>query len=395
MKRVLSILFICALLLSLISGCSQETLGDPPVEPPTEQSVATPDVPPDNLATGEKLSIVCTIFPQYDWVMNILGEKAGNMDTTLLISSTVDLHSYNPSVSDIAKISTADIFICVGGDSDDWVEGAMRQVTNPDMVVINLLDVLGDGAKLEEIIEGMQHDHEYCEDEDDCDDPEHGHDHGHSHSHSHDHGHDDDCDDDDECDAPDHDHNDDGDEHHHHGEVDEHVWLSLRNAVIFCHTIAEAITSLDPVNADLYLANLNNYIDRLLSLDEEYATVLDNVPGNTLLFADRFPFRYLVDDFGLNYYAAFTGCSAETEASFSTILFLAGKVDELALHTVMITESGSQAIAEAVISNTAAGNQQILVLDSMQAVTTTDILDGAAFLSIMESNLLVLKNALS
>jgi len=151
---------------------------------------------------------------------------------------------------------------------------------------------------------------------------------------------------------------------------------------------------LDPVNAEVYAANLSSYAGKLLALDEEYATVLDNVNNRTLLFADRFPFRYLVDDYGLHYYAAFSGCSAETEASFSTIIFLAQKVDELGLHTVMVTESGNQAIAETVISNTQAKDQQILELDAMQAITLAEVQAGATFLSIMESNLLVLKEAL-
>ena len=415
MKRILSIIFVCVFLISMISGCTQET---DPVQPET-----TPGVAPES--AGESLSIVSTIFPQYDWVREILGEKAGNMDLTLLISSTVDLHNYNPSVSDIAKVSTADMFIYVGGDSDDWVEDVLKQAVNPNMVVINLIEVLGDGAKIEEIIEGMQHDHDGCDDEDDCEDTDHDHDHDHDHDDDcddddHDHDHDDDCDDDDhdhdhhhhdedcdddDCDDDDHDHDhdhddhdhdhDDHDHHHHHDEVDEHVWLSLRNAVVFCHAIADAISMLDPANADIYAANLAAYVSKLLSLDEEYATVLDNLSNRTLLFADRFPFRYLVDDYDLHYYAAFSGCSAETEASFSTIIFLSQKVDELGLHTVMVTESGNRSIAETVISNSESRNQQILELDSMQAVTMADVERGVTFLSIMESNLLVLKDALS
>jgi len=381
-KRILPIILICILLLSLSSGCAQEAPAD------------------------KCLSIVCTIFPQYDWVREILGEKAGNMDLTLLISSTVDLHSFNPSVSDIVKVSTADLFIYVGGDSDSWVYDVLKQAVNPNMVVINLIEALGDGAKLEEIIEGMQHDDDHDHDhdhDDDCDDDDHDHDHDcgdddcddDDHDHDHDHDHDDD-DHDHDHDHDDHDDDDDHDhDHHHHDEIDEHVWLSLRNAVIFCHAIADAISSLDPTNADVYAANLAAYTNRLLALDNEFSSVLDTVSNRTLLFADRFPFRYLVDDYDLHYYAAFSGCSAETEASFSTIIFLSQKLDELDLHTVMMTESGNRAIAETVISNSGSGNRQILELDSMQAVTTADVDRGVTFLSIMESNLLVLKEALS
>jgi len=402
MKRLFSIIFACTLCITLLAGCAGQ---DTPVAAPeplltTSEPVVVPESEeaPEPQQEGNRLSIVSTVFPQYDWIREILGENADNMDLTLLIASTVDLHSFQPSVSDLVKISTADLFIYVGGDSDDWVEAALRQSTNPNQVVINLVEVLGDGAKIEEIIEGMQHDHDACEDEDDCDDDDHDHGHGHSHghSHSHDHSHDDDDCDDDVCEDDDHDHDDhDHDDGHNHGEIDEHVWLSLRNAVIFSNEIASVLSRLDPVKADLYTSNLASYVDRLLSLDEEYATVLDNVNTRTLLFADRFPFRYLVDDYGLDYYAAFTGCSAETEASFSTIIFLAGKLDELGLNSVMVTESGNLAIAETVISNTASRNQQILVLDSMQSVTTADVQNGVTFLSIMESNLNILKDALS
>jgi len=394
-KRILSSFFVLSLLLLLI-GCAQEGVPAVPVattaaqEAPaaigtTEASPVEEAVPEPETMSGRSLSIVSTIFPQYDWVRELLGARAGDMDLTFLISSTIDLHSFTPSVSDIATISDADLFIYVGGDSDDWVEAALRQARNQDMIVINLLDVLGDGVKLEEIIEGMQHDHDDCDsnDPDDCDDDSHNHGHSHGHSHSHDH----------EDEEDDHIDNDEGG--HHHGETDEHVWLSLRNAVAFCYAIRDALTELDPDNTDLYAGNLEKYSDKLLGLDEEYATILDNLENRTLLFADRFPFRYLVDDYRLNYYAAFTGCSAETEASFSTIIFLAGRVDALGLDTVMITESGNRAIAETVISNTTAGNQQILELDSMQSVTRADIDNGVTYLSIMENNLQILKQALS
>jgi len=309
------------------------------------------------------------------------------MDLTLLISSALDMHNFQPSVSDIAAIANADIFIYISGHSSDWADAALQQSTNPDMVVLDLLEVLGEGVKHEQIIEGMQHDD--CDDDDpshahsDCGDDSHGDD-GHTcSSHSHDH--------DDDCDDPEHNH----DDAHHHGGVDEHVWLSLRNAAVFCYAITDVLTMLDPDYADVYMGNLEKYVDRLLALDEEYLETLSGVDNRTLLFADRFPFRYLVDDYGLHYFAAFSGCSAETEASFSTIIFLAGKVDDFGLNTIMITDSGNRAIAEAVINATESGGQQILELDSMHSVTMADIESGVTFLSIMESNLQVLMQALS
>jgi zinc transport system substrate-binding protein len=388
-----------ALLILPVSGCIQPEPLEPD-EPMVQVNEQTPEQTPENVINPEaesvRLSIVCTIFPQYDWVREILGENINNMDLTLLIASSVDLHNFQPSVSDIAVIATADIFIYVGGVSDDWVEAVLRQAINPNMITINLLEVLGDEAKFEEIIEGMQHG-DFCT-LDDCDDPEHIHNHDHDHGHNHDddHGHDHghiDHKHNDENHSHDHDHNSD-DHGHLYGEMDEHVWLSLRNAVLFCHEIIDALSALDPVNAQIYTENLASYINKLLALDAKYIETLSSTNTKTLLFADRFPFRYLADDYDLHYYAAFTGCSAETEASFITIIFLAGKLDELGLNKVMITESGNTAIAETVINNSNDKNRQILILDSMQSVTAIDVQNGATYLTIMESNLEVLKEAL-
>jgi len=375
----------------LVSGCNQPVAPEPLPEPtPEAQPTTQPEPSPEPTPEVISLSIVSTIFPQYDWVRQILGDKADNMDLTLVINNRIDLHNFQPSVSDIVNISTSDLFIYVGGESDGWVEDALKQSVNPNMVVINLLELLGDSVKFEEIIEGMDHDH--CDD-DDCDDETHDHSHSHDSCSADSH---DDCDDDTHDHDHDHSDHDDHDDHvHHHGEIDEHVWLSLRNAVIFCNAITDALSTLDPDNAEVYRANLIAYLEILAALDTEYRTVVDAASVATLLFADRFPFRYLVDDYGLRYYAAFPGCSAETEASFSTIIFLAGKVDELELRNVMVTESADDSIARTIISNTETGNQQILVLDSMQSANSTDWQNGITFLSIMESNLDVLRQALS
>jgi len=173
------------------------------------------------------------------------------------------------------------------------------------------------------------------------------------------------------------------------------VWLSLRNAVLFCNAITNALAELDSENADFYRANLAAYLEKLAALDDEFGAVVADAATGTLLFADRFPFRYLVSDYGLDYYAAFPGCSAETEASFSTIIFLAGKADELNLRFIMVTESADKGIAETIINSTTSGDQQILVLDSMQSANSDDWQNGITYLSIMESNLAVLREALS
>ncbi len=302
-----------------------------------------------NIAGGDSLSIVTTVFPEYDWVMNILGDNPANADVTLLLDNGVDLHSYNPTADDIIKISACDMFIYVGGESDGWVDDALKEAVNPDMVVINLLDVLGDSVKEEEVVEGMEAEEEEEEE---------------------------------------------GEEGEEEVEYDEHVWLSLRNASKLCTAIEEGLEKIDASNASVYKSNLSSYTDKLNVLDEKYEEAVSAGSKDTVLFADRFPFRYLVDDYGLNYYAAFVGCSAETEASFETVLFLANKVDELSLHTVLTIEGKDHKIADTVISSTLYKDQKIATMDSMQSCTSQDVKNGVTYVKIMEDNLEVLREAL-
>jgi len=317
------------MLLLLLGGCTQS--GEP-----------------DN----GKTSIVCTIFPVYDWTRQILGDETGDMELSLLLSSRIDLHNYQPSVTDIVKLSSCDLFVYVGGESDRWVDNAIRDALNPDMLVIDLLQVLGDAAKTEVITEEM--------------DGQHVHGDGAGSS----------------------------GEHGEEIDFDEHVWLSLNNARVFCIAIADALSLLDADNADTYQRNLAAYVARLSALENAYREAVNAAQVKTLLVCDRFPFRYLVDDYGIDYYAAFPGCSAESEASFETIITLARKVDELELKNLIVTESADRSIAETIISSTREKNQRILVMDSMQSVTSNDALSGLTYLSMMESNLSILKEAL-
>lgn len=305
-------------------------------------------------AQGDKLKIVTTIFPEYDWTREILGDQSERAEVTMLLDNGVDLHSYQPTADDLIKIAECDLFIYVGGESDGWVESALASTSNPDRAVINLIDTLGDSVKLEEVVEGMQeteHDHE--EDE------------GHAH---------------------------DADEQE--AETDEHVWLSLRNAQAVCQKIAEKLGEIDPEHEQAYTQNALAYIDQLAALDVKYQAAVDAANNKTLVFGDRFPFRYLTEDYGLDYYAAFVGCSAETEASFETIRFLAEKTDALGLSHVLTIENPNHKIAETVVANTSGKNQQVLSMDSMQSVTSKDVAAGATYLSIMEHNLDVLTQAL-
>lgn len=332
-KRIFAVFFSLLLATGILGGCGKAE----------SSSISAPSA----LQSGNKpLKIVTTIFPEYDWVREILGDKADHAEVTMLLDNGVDLHSYQPTADDIIKISDCDLFIYVGGESDGWVEDALKEATNKEMQVINLLDVLGEQVKEEEVVEGMEAEEEESEDENEP-------------------------------------------------EYDEHVWLSLKNAETLCNAITDALEEIDPANKDAYATNAASYLEKLAALDGEYQTVVDNAARKTVLFGDRFPFRYLVDDYGLSYYAAFAGCSAETEASFETISFLAGKVDELRLPCVLTIEGAQHKIAETIVQNTAEKNQSILTLDSMQSTTSTDVANGTTYLSVMESNLDVLKQALN
>ncbi len=364
MKKIFTYLLVAVMMIGTLGGCSSSN---------------------GAAAGNDKLSIVVTIFPEYDWVMNVLGDNPAGAEVTLLLDNGVDLHSYQPTVDDIMKIANCDLFIYVGGESDGWVDDALSEAVNKDMVVINLLEELGDTVKEEEIVEGMQEEdeHEHHHDHDDEDEDEHHHDEDEDEDEHH------------------HDEDDDHDEegHHHHDgdepEYDEHVWLSLKNAAVITESISAALQTIDSANANVYAENSAAYIRELSVLDDEYAEAVKNASGDTLLFGDRFPFRYMTDDYGLHYYAAFVGCSAESEASFETITFLAGKVDELGLNCVLTIEGKDHSIAETIVQNTASKDQKVLTLDSMQSTTSKDIADGVTYLSVMSNNLEVLKEALS
>ncbi len=339
MKNILIVLMTAVMMAGCLTGCGGNTTA--------------------KAAGKDRIRIVTTVFPEYDWVMSILGDNPADAEVVMLLDNGVDLHSYQPTADDIMKISDCDMFIYVGGESDEWVEDALKEATNDDMAVINLLEVLGDSVKEEEVVEGMQEDeHEHEHEEDEA---------GHEDEHEH------------EEEGP---------------EYDEHVWLSLRNAEKLTEYISNELKKIDPENAGLYGKNADAYISSLNELDGRYKDAVSKAPVKTLIFGDRFPFRYLTDDYGLSYYAAFVGCSAETEASFETITFLAGKVDELSLHAVMTIEGPDHRIAETIVENTKDKNQKILTMDSMQSTTSKDVKEGKTYLSVMEDNLAVLTEAL-
>jgi zinc transport system substrate-binding protein len=290
-----------------------------------------------------RLSIVCTNFSEYDWTKNIIG-STDSADITYLLGSGVDIHNYQPSTQDMLTISNCDVFIYSGGESETWVDDTVGNVQNKDIKILRLFDALGQDLKEEETKEGMETDE---------------------------------------------------DEEHDEGiEYDEHIWLSVKNAEVLCSSICESLCEADPSNAEVYRSNLGKYEEKLQKLDGEYAEMAENSDERTILVGDRFPFRYLVDDYDIDYYAAFAGCSAETNASFETIATLAGKLDELKLGTVFILENSDDSIARSIIDNSKSKNAVIEKLNSLQSVTQKDVDSGVTYLSLMEENLKTLKKVL-
>lgn len=344
MKKVFSVIFIALILLVVVASCANNNSNS---ANRNSQNVAS--------ATSEvsKKKIICTIFPIYDWVREMVGENASNFEITCLINNGVDLHNFNPSASDIIDIQNCDMFIHVGGESDAWVNDVFNKVVKKDITKLNLLELMGNRAKVGELKEGMEHEHEEGEHEEE--------------------------------------HHEEGE---HEEELDEHVWLSLKNAKYLCNLIKDNIIKLDDKNSAVYEENFNKYSKALDELDNKYSKASDIDGVKVMLFGDRFPFRYLLDDYKIDYYAAFSGCSAESEASFKTIMFLASKVDELHLKHVLKIEGGNDKIAKTIIENTKTKDQDIITMNSMQTVTLNEIKDGATYISMMESNLVAFEKAL-
>lgn len=379
MKKIIFLIF-CVIVMAALAGCGGQT--QPAQKPETKNE-------------PKKLKIVTTIFPIYDWTSEILGSEAKNAELTMLMKNGVDMHSYQPTADDLVKLSSCDVLIYVGGESDKWIEDARKAAVNKNMVALRLMDVLGDRLKQEETVEGMEahHHHEHDRDghkHDDHDKDVHGHheepaDHEHEEHKHENHKHED----------HDHDkHDHDKDNHEHHDEYDEHIWLSLKNAQLCVNAIADAVSRADTAHAQAYKDNAAAYGAKLSGLDKEFSAAVAAAPKKTLLFGDRFPFRYLADDYRLKYYAAFPGCSAETEASFETIAFLSAKLVELKLPAILTIEGGSRKVAETILYNTPTHDQKILVLDSMQSTVGEKATYGQDYLAVMKKNLEVLKEAL-
>lgn len=343
MKKIyLMLIFVCAILMS----CTNK------IEATNNNNISTTNNDTNNnnnnnvSVNTKKLKITTTIFPIYDYIKNVMGTEFDKNDVVMLFKNGIDLHNYQLSVGDMMEIGSSDMFIYVGGESDErWVPRALEKMSSVDKA-INLLDTLGQKVIYEK-------NEEWMDEEENSEENEEG------------------------------------------PEADEHIWLSIENSKYFVQVIADKLGELDTINADKYKTNADNYIKELDALESKFKNVVDNKKVDTIVFGDRFPFRYLFDELGLNYYMAFNGCSAETEASFKTIEFLSSKVDEYNLNYVLRLKGSTNGIAKTIVGNTKNKNQQIVEMTScenvfMDAVKNNDV----SYIKLMEENLSVLSKVL-
>lgn len=359
---VFAVFVILSLLLFSLTGYTTDTANTPN----TNEYIA-----------GDTPYILCAGFSEYDWTRNILGNNPGGIRLVLLNQSGSDMHSYQPSVSDMVKLADCDLLIYTGGLSEFWIDKVSQSSGY-------LSDNSVDASKSKHILslmEFFEHNSklfpEYLQDA-------HGHTHdGHEHAsdtysmHISTHA--------------------EGDSAEHEHEMDEHLWLSLRNAKVFCGIIANAVSELDPDNSEFYSANLKKYTDKLSALDERYMNMVSTGKRDVLIFADRFPFTYMLQDYGLHCHAAFDGCSAETEASFETVIELACDLnsDELNHIIVLKNSQSGEKLAQTIIAASERSNVKIAVLDSLQSVTAKELSEGYTYINAMEKNLEVLSECLN
>jgi len=319
-----------------------------------------------------RLQVVATIFPQFDFVRHIAGERVA---LTMLLSPGAESHGFEPTPRDMLTINNADLLIYVGGHGDVWVEPILASLGREDMRVVALLD----------LVDVVEHHHHH----------DHGH-HHHGHGHHH-HGHHD-CDDD-YCDV-DHGHHAHHHHAHHHGHghhhhephYDEHVWTCPRNAILIVQALERVLSELDPDNAYYFRANAAAFISELEALDRAFVEVVANAARTTVVFGDRFPFRYLTDTYGLTYFAAFIGCSAETQASPATIAMLIETIREENIPVVFHIEFSNRLIANVIAEATGA---RLLELHSLHNVSHAEFTAGVTYLDLMRRNVETLREALN
>lgn len=304
--------------------------------------------------SDDKINVISVNFPGYDFAREIAGE---NINLTLLLPPGSESHSFEPTPQDIIKIQNCDIFIYAGGESDSWVKGVLGSMKDNNIKILAMMDMVA--AVEEEIKEGMEEPEEN----------EHSHKHEHEEAHKHEH-----------------------DEHEEEAEYDEHVWTSPVNAAAIVKKISNALCEADETNAAIYKEKTAVYVDKLQALDSAFREITKNAKRKTLIFGDRFPFRYFVEEYGLDYYAAFPGCSTETEASAKTVAFLIDKVKQEKIPVVFNIEFSNGKIAKTICENTGAKN---LLLHSCHNISSDEFKRGESYISLMTGNTVNLKEALN
>ncbi len=334
-RKWIGILAVCGLLCgSLLAGCG------------TERAEGVSEEVQDD----GRISVVTTIFPQYDFVRQIAGE---NVELKMLLKPGEETHSYEPTPQDIIAIQNSDIFIYVGGENDAWVEDILESMPEADMRTLKLMDCVD--TVEEEHVEGMQ------------EQPGHSHEEEESHE-------------------------DETEEEHSVHEIDEHVWTSPVNASAIVDKIKELLVQADPENRQIYEENAEAYEAELAELDAEFRDVVDNAGRRLVVFGDRFPFRYFADEYGLNYYAAFPGCASDTEPSAATMAFLINKVKEEEIPAVLKMELSNENIANAIAEAT---GTEVRTFYSCHNLTAEEFEDGETYLSMMQKNVETLKEVLN
>ena len=334
-RKWIGILAVCGLLCgSLLAGCG------------TERAEGVSEEVQDD----GRISVVTTIFPQYDFVRQIAGE---NVELKTLLKPGEETHSYEPTPQDIIAIQNSDIFIYVGGENDAWVEDILESMPEADMRTLKLMDCVD--TVEEEHVEGMQ------------EQPGHSHEEEESHE-------------------------DETEEEHSVHEIDEHVWTSPVNASAIVDKIKDLLVQADPENRQIYEENAEAYEAELAELDAEFRDVVDNAGRSLVVFGDRFPFRYFADEYGLDYYAAFPGCASDTEPSAATMAFLINKVKEEEIPAVLKMELSNENIANAIAEAT---GTEVRTFYSCHNLTAEEFEDGETYLSMMQKNVETLKEVLN
>ena len=312
MKKFISVMLCITALMTVFCSCGKQ----------------------DDKNNDGKLNIVATIFPPYDFAREIGGDR---VNASMLLKPGMESHSYDPTPQDIIKIQESDLFIYVGGESDEWVNDILESGDRKPKKIIALMDIVD--KVQEEVVEGMEKD------------------------------------------------KDDGDTI----EYDEHVWTSPVNASLITRKISEALCELDSKNVDFFKNRTAEYCQKLSALDNEFRKIVENASRKTIVFGDRFPFRYLADEYGLKYYAAFPGCSSETEPSAATISFLIDKVKEEKIPVVFSIEFSSGKVADTICESTGA---EKLTLHSCHNITQKEFDSGISYYSLMLDNINALREAL-